>query len=79
MLCVAVNSQGFLQKTNQDIEDCNGYILVSKSEYDFWFDYVSVSPSDISAAFSFGFVAILGVGFLASYPIKIAQNLIRKI
>lgn len=79
MLCVSVNSQGFLQKSNQDIELCNSYILVSKSDYDYWFDFVSVSPADVTTAFSFGFAAVLGIGFLASYPIKIALNLIRKI
>lgn len=79
MICVSVNPQGFLKTTGQDLESCTSYVLVSKSDYDYWFDFVSVSPADVTTAFSFGFAAVLGIGFLASYPIKIALNLIRKI
>ncbi len=79
MLCVSINSQGFLQKTNTEIDLCNSYILVSKSDYDYWFDYLSVTPSDVGSSIGFGFAVIFVLGFMTSYPIKLALNLIRKI
>jgi len=79
MICVSVNQQGFLKVTGQDLEACNSYVLVSKSDYDYWFEYISVSPADASLAIGFGVSVILVLGFLSSYPIKLALNVIRKL
>lgn len=79
MVCVGINSQGFLQSTGQPIDTCEAYVLVSKSDYDFWFDYVSVSPADAGSAISFGIGIVFVIGFLSTYPLKVALNVVRKL
>lgn len=79
MICVGVNPQQYLQVLNQTADQCQGYILVSKAEYDFWFDYVSVSPADVTTAITFGLGVVLGLGFLSTYPLKVVLDLIRKL
>jgi len=79
MICVSANQQGFLKVTGQDLESCSSYVLVSKSDYDYWFEYISVSPADVSLSIGFGVSVVLVLGFLSTYPIKVALNLIRKL
>lgn len=79
MICVGVNAQQVLQVLNQTADECQGYILVSKAEYDFWFDYVSVSPADAATSITFGLGVVLGLGYLSTYPLKVALDVIRKI
>ncbi|PQJ84615.1 hypothetical protein [Aliivibrio sifiae] len=78
-LCLKLNPDNTLSVTADSIETCTDYLLISKVDYSFWFDAISVSPASITAAITFGIFVVVGMGFLMTYPIGIAKKLIRKI
>lgn len=78
-LCLKLNPDNSLSVTADTIETCTEYLLISKSDYSFWFDAINVTPTDIAASITFGVFVIVGMGYLMTYPIGIAQKLIRKI
>ncbi len=77
--CVVINSENLLQVTSDTLETCSDYILLSKQDYTFWFDALTITPTDIGSAISFGIFIVFGMGYLQTYAVGIGLKLIRKI
>ncbi|WP_157372617.1 single-stranded DNA-binding protein [Photobacterium marinum] len=77
--CVNTNAQGYLRIENIPVAQCDGYVMVTKAEYDTWLSTWELSPAEISSAFTFGLGAILVTGYLSSYGVGLAKKLIRQL
>ena len=78
-VCVRVKSSGDLVVNNRSVEKCRDYVLISASEHKYASDLYSPTPEGIASAFSFGFGAVVVVGYLSSYAVGICKQLINKI
>lgn len=78
-ICVDINEQGFLFATASPISECTSYILISRSNYDSFLSGLTVTAEDIATSFSFGFMAVIVVGYFAAWPVGIAKSLINKL
>lgn len=77
-ICVDVDSGGYLREVVLDDSICSSFVLVHSS------DYVSLgeselAPADIAYVFSWGFGAVVVLGYFGGYFVGIAKKIINKI
>lgn len=77
--CIVPNSQGFLALTQTTVENCSGYIVVSADEYLNLMTYTQLTNSEMTDAFTLGFALVFGGGFLLTYVVQVATQLIKKV
>ena len=77
-VCVEVNNAGFVKVTGETINDCNQYILVSKSEYQVGAEVFEISAVDLSEAAFMGFALVVGIGWFSGLKIGAVLNIIKK-
>lgn len=80
MLCVAVDSAGFVRLMDSVESSCavNQYVLVSASEYAQFVQPV-FDPALATQAFGIGFTAVVIVGYFGAFPAGIVKTLIAKL
>ncbi|GAD31284.1 hypothetical protein PLEI_2942 [Photobacterium leiognathi lrivu.4.1] len=79
-MCVDVNSSnGLLVASNNSIDSCTSYVLVSASEYNnFLSAVVDLSSGDITQLILLGFGLVLA-GYLLAQPVGIVINFIKSL
>jgi len=76
-VCVDFTPEGFLKESGTS--ECQAYVLVSSNEYADLSAHKSVSAQDAATAITFGFSVVVGLGFLATYVVAVAQRVIKLI
>lgn len=78
MKCVTITSKGVVKASNQSVESCKGYLLVSPSDYQLMIQTVNIDPVEISSVFSivFGWVVLMSY---VSFKVKIGKRMVRMI
>lgn len=78
-LCVAIDDSGFVRHViDSTIDNCAHFILISSEQYKLAVDPV-LNPEDIASAFSWGFGAVVVIGYLSSYAVGVAKRLIKQV
>lgn len=77
-VCTYSNSDGSLVAfPNDELETCQGYIMLTHEDYNYLMKYTRLDAADISSSFAFGFFAVLLTSWGLTYGVKVAQKLIK--
>ena len=76
--CASFDIDGVLRMLDDSVCECQGFILMSATEYRIAFQTLDITAGQITTVFStvFGWVILLGA---LSYKIKVAKLTVRKI
>ena len=76
MKCVTITSDGVVRASNKSVASCDGYILVSQSDYQLMIKTVNIDPVEIASVFSivFGWVVLMSY---VSFKVKIGKRMVR--
>lgn len=75
-VCISVDEENILRLSNNSIDECNSYVLLTSVEFQSTTDVFTPTPEAISIAFSWGFGAVVIVGYFSAYAVGIAKKLI---
>jgi len=78
MAVCALAVEGYLAITDTPIDSCMGYVVLTATEYDSFFESFSVSPAEIATAITFGFGVIVAFYFFG-FPVGQAKKMIGKV
>ncbi|MDG3085468.1 single-stranded DNA-binding protein [Vibrio hannami] len=71
---------GYLYVNSQTpIEYCNGYIALTAADYNELMDYTQVTAEEITSYFSLGFALVFVGGYLMTFAIRAALQVVRLI
>ena len=76
MNCVYLNTDGTLTSTNDTIETCAGYVLVTATDARAFTSASQINSLDIAEAFTWGFGTVILFAIL-SYKVKVARQVIK--
>ncbi|CAK3687853.1 single-stranded DNA-binding protein [Vibrio splendidus] len=77
--CIVPNSQGFLAVTETAASECTGFIAVTAQEYFTLMTYTQLTNSEMTEAFGTGFALVFVGGYLLTYVVHVATQLINKL
>jgi len=75
--CVGFDLDGVLRMLDDSVSECQGFILMSATEYNIAFQTLDITASQITTVFSIAFGWVILLGGL-SYKIKVANSTIKQ-
>lgn len=76
--CSHPQQDGTFIFTADTAADCTGYWFVTATEYNAYLSAVEITVADVTAAFTWGFGAVVFLSFIA-FKVRVGTTMIRKL